>query len=166
MSALNSKQIVKGKVQIGEKAPDFTLPTQEGQSLRLSDFLGKKNVVLYFYPKDNSPGCTAEACAFRDSYEVFKTAGAEVIGVNAGSVASHQSFATKNRLPFTLLSDADGAVRKLYGVQSSLGLIPGRVTYIIDKKGRVRHIFSSLLAAEKHIGEALKVLETLQQEER
>jgi peroxiredoxin Q/BCP len=163
MSVSNSQQ-TGGKVQVGDRAPDFKLSTQAGEQVNLSDFLGKKIIVLYFYPRDNSPGCTAEACAFRDSYETFKDAGAEVIGINSGSVDSHQQFATKNRLPFILLSDENGAVRKLYGVPAALGLIPGRVTYIIDKKGVVRHIFSALFAAEKHIEEALKVLEVLKKE--
>ncbi|GCE20016.1 peroxiredoxin [Dictyobacter kobayashii] len=165
MSVQSGNQQVKGKVQVGDKAPDFTLPSQDGKSVQLGTYLGKKNVVLYFYPRDNSPACTAEACAFRDSYEVFSDAGAAVIGINSGSVASHQQFASKNRLPFPLLSDENSAVRKLYGVPATLGLIPGRVTYIIDKKGVVRHIFSALLAAEKHIEEALKILEQLKHEE-
>jgi peroxiredoxin Q/BCP len=162
--SISDSQRTGGKVQVGDKAPDFKLLAQTGHQVSLSDFLGKI-VILYFYPRDNSPGCTAEACAFRDSYETFKDAGAEVIGVNSGSVDSHQQFATKNRLPFILLSDENGAVRKLYGVPAALGLIPGRVTYIIDKKGVVRHTFSALLAAEKHIEEALKVLEELKKED-
>ncbi|WP_373323933.1 peroxiredoxin [Dictyobacter formicarum] len=146
------------KVQVGDRAPDFTLSTQDGKQVSLKDYHGQKAVVLYFYPKDDTPGCTAEACAFRDSYEVFKDAGAEVLGVSSDSVAAHQKFSTKYRLPFILLSDKDGAVRKRYGAVSAFGLIPGRVTYIIDKDGIVRHVFSSQLAAERHIDEALKTL--------
>ncbi|GAB4200831.1 MAG: peroxiredoxin [Coleofasciculaceae cyanobacterium] len=150
-------------VQIGDTAPDFTLPSQSGEPVSLKDFIGKKSVVLYFYPKDDTPGCTAQACAFRDSYEVFRDAGAEVIGISDDSSASHEKFATKYRLPFTLLSDTGKQLRKLYGVPSTLGLLPGRVTYIIDKNGIVRHIFNSQFNFKGHIEEALKTLRELQQ---
>jgi peroxiredoxin Q/BCP len=159
MSTSNN-QLAKGKVKVGDAAPDFTLPSQTGNTVSLRDLIGKKSIVLYFYPKDNSPICTAEACSFRDSYEVFKDAGAEVIGVSSDSAQSHQQFATRNNLPFILLSDENGAVRKLYGVPSTLGLVPGRVTYIIDKQGIVRNIFSSQFTPEKHIKEALKTLQS------
>ncbi len=149
-------------VSVGDTAPDFTLPSQSGESVSLKDFIGKKSVVLYFYPKDDTPGCTAEACAFRDSYEVFKDAGAEVIGVSDDSPDSHQKFAAKHRLPFILLSDSGKQLRKLYGVPSTLGLLPGRVTYVIDKTGVVRHIFNSQLNFKGHIEESLKTLQELQ----
>ena len=161
MSTVN-EQAVKGKVKVGDAAPDFALPTQAGSAVSLHDFLGKKSIVLYFYPKDNTPGCTTEACSFRDSYEVFKDAGAEVIGVSSDTAESHQEFAKQHRLPFVLVSDANGAIRKRYGVPAILGLLPGRVTYIIDKQGIVRHIFSSQFTPEKHITEALKTLQTLE----
>src|SRR5215467_2721287 len=127
-------------VGVGDKAPDFTLPSQSGEQVRLYDRIGQRVVVLYFYPKDNTSGCTAEACAFRDSYQDFTDAGAEVIGVSSDSVASHQGFATHHRLPFILLSDSDGALRKLYGAPDETNafpgrIIPGRVTYVIDKGG-------------------------------
>jgi peroxiredoxin Q/BCP len=154
----------RGKVQVGDLAPDFTLPNQEGKPVSLKDFIGKSVIVLYFYPKDNTPGCTAEAACFRDSYEVFKQVGAEVIGVSSDSAESHQQFATQHRLPFILLSDRGGAVRKRYGVPTTLGLLPGRVTYIIDRRGVVRHIFSAQFSPEKHVEEALKILRTLEQE--
>lgn len=156
---------VKGKVQVGDQAPDFTLTSSSGEQVSLKDFIGKKNIVLYFYPADNTAGCTAEACAFRDSYEAFKDAGAEVIGVSSNSKASHQQFASKHRLPFVLLSDTHGAVRKLYGVHTTMGIIPGRVTYVIDKQGVVRHIFINQFQATQHIPEALKTLETLRVEQ-
>ncbi len=149
----------KGKLQVGEAAPDFTLLSQDGSEVHFGEYLGKKAIVLYFYPKDNTPGCTAQACAFRDRYEVFKDAGAEVIGVSSDSVDAHQQFASGQKLPFVLLSDSSGAVRKLYGVPATFGLLPGRVTYVIDKQGIVRHIFSSQFAPEKHIDEALKVIQ-------
>jgi peroxiredoxin Q/BCP len=154
------------KVNVGDKAPDFTLDSQTGENVTLSDFFGKKNVVLYFYPKDETPGCTREACTFRDSYELFTDLGAEVIGVSADTVESHKAFAEHHNLPFTLLSDLDNNVRKLYGATSKLGFIPGRVTFIIDKKGVVRHVFSSQLQPEKHIEEAKEVLKRINEEEK
>jgi peroxiredoxin Q/BCP len=152
------------KIKVGDQAPDFTLPDQKGQPVSLSSFAGKKDVVLYFYPRDFTPGCTAEACAFRDSYEIFKEVGAEVIGISSDSEQSHQGFAARHRLPFILLSDRDGSVRKRYGVSSVLGLLPGRVTFVIDKQGIVRHIFVAQFAAEKHVEEAMRVLQTLHRE--
>ena len=152
-------------VKVGDKAPDFTLPSQMGDNVTLSEYFGKKNVVLYFYPKDETKGCTREACAFRDRYEDFNELGAEVLGVSGQSVESHKSFASHYGLPFILLSDVGDKVRKLYGVPASLGILPGRVTYIIDKKGVVRHIFNSQLQPEKHVQEAKQVLEKLNQEE-
>ena len=152
----------KGKIQVGDPAPDFTLPTQKtGEAFRLHDMLGKSTIVLYFYPKDNTKGCTDEACSFRDNYEVFKKAGAEVIGVSSDSEESHQDFATKNKLPFVLVSDKKGALRKQYGVPSTLGVLPGRVTYVIDKQGVVRHIFNDMFNAQKHITEALQVVQAI-----
>jgi peroxiredoxin Q/BCP len=151
-------------VKVGDKAPDFKLPSQMGDKVTLSEYLGKKNVVLYFYPKDETRGCTREACEFRDRYDVFTGLGAEVLGVSSDTLESHKSFATHHGLPFLLLSDEGGKVRKLYGVPSSMGIIPGRVTYILDKKGFVRHIFNSQFQPEKHIEEALKVLKELEKE--
>jgi peroxiredoxin Q/BCP len=152
----------KGKLQVGDRAPDFTLPTQKtDESFHLHDMIGKSAIVLYFYPKDDTQGCTAEACSFRDNYEVFKQAGAEVIGVSSDSETSHQQFASKYKLPFVLLSDKKGALRDLYGVSKTLGILPGRVTYVIDKEGIVRHIFSDQLNPTKHINEALKVVQEI-----
>lgn len=151
----------KGKLQVGEHAPAFSLPTQSGTTVSLGDFLGKGAVVLYFYPKDDTPGCTAEACSFRDNYEVFRQAGAEVIGVSSDTEESHQQFASKHKLPFVLLSDKKGALRKQYGVPAALGILPGRVTYVLDKQGVVRHIFNDMLNAQKHIAEALQVVQTI-----
>ena len=147
---------------VGEKAPDFKLLSQDGVNVTLSQFLGKKNVVLYFYPKDESPGCTKEACRFRDRYEMFKEKGAEVVGVSSDSVESHKLFAERYSLPFTLLSDSENLVRKLYGVPSTMGILPGRVTFVIDKNGIVRHIFSSQREPEKHIEEAIKILDKIE----
>ncbi|MCG6134359.1 MAG: peroxiredoxin [Nostoc sp. LLA-1] len=148
-------------VKVGDTAPDFTLPAQNGATISLRDFRGKQAVVLYFYPKDDTPGCTAESCAFRDQYEVFKTAGAEVIGVSGDSSDSHQKFAAKHNLPFTLLSDKDNQVRKQYGATTAFGLIPGRVTYVIDQQGVVQYVFDSMLNFKGHVEEALKTLQQL-----
>jgi peroxiredoxin Q/BCP len=153
------------EIKIGDKAPDFTLPSQMGDNVTLSEFFGKKNVVLYFYPKDESVGCTKEACSFRDSYQELTNLGAEVLGVSGQSVESHKSFATHHGLPFILLSDADNKVRQLYGVPSTLGLIPGRVTFIIDKKGIVRSVFSSQTQATRHVEEAKLTLRQLEKEQ-
>jgi thioredoxin-dependent peroxiredoxin len=151
----------KGKVEVGSAAPDFTLPDQTGTPVSLKDWLGKKNVVLYFYPKDDTPGCTKESCAFRDNYTVFQDAGAEVLGISSDSPESHQKFAAKYQLPFTLLSDSGSQVRKLYGVPATFGLLPGRVTYVIDRQGIVRHIFNSQLNFQAHVEEALNTLRQL-----
>jgi peroxiredoxin Q/BCP len=144
----------------GDTAPDFSLLSQKGTTVRLSEFLGKKSVVLYFYPKDETPGCTKEACTFRDSYEAFKDVGAEVIGVSSDSAESHKDFAGHHRLPFLLLADTGGKVRKLYGVSKTLGLLPGRETFVIDKKGIIRSRFSSQFRAAKHVEEALQALKS------
>ena len=147
----------KAKVREGDQAPDFALPDQHGDTCRLSDLRGRW-VVVYFYPKDDTPGCTAESCSFRDSHEDFTDAGAEVIGISSDSVASHERFAAKHSLPFRLLADTDGAVRRAYGTGKTLGLLPGRVTYVIDPEGVVRTVFSSQFGATKHHTEALAAI--------
>ncbi|MCC7077071.1 MAG: peroxiredoxin [Acidimicrobiia bacterium] len=141
----------------GDPAPDFTLPDQRGDDVTLADMRGKW-VVLYFYPKDGTPGCTREACSFRDSHEHFAEAGAVVIGVSRDSIASHAEFAARHDLPFTLVSDATGALRGLYGVPRTLGLLDGRVTYVIDPDGIVRHVFDSQIRAARHQAEALAAI--------
>jgi len=157
---------MSNQLAVGDPAPDFSLPSQKGGVVNLRDLLSKSEVVLYFYPKDNTPGCTAEAKAFRDSYEVFKEMGAEVVGVSSDSVDSHIDFASRCDLPFILLSDPGGKVRKLYGVPSTFGLLPGRVTYVIDMQGAVRHIFNSQLNATKHVEEAIGVLKSIREKGR
>src|SRR3712207_1172440 len=152
----------KDAVDVGSKALNFTLPSQTGEMVRLGDFLGKKPVVLFFYPKDDTLGCTKEACAFRDSFEEFRELDAEVIGISSDPVESHRTFARRHSLPFTLLSDEGGKVRKLYGVPSTFGLFPGRVTYVIDEGGVVRHVFSSQLGVTRHVEEALKAIREIQ----
>ena len=141
----------------GAPAPDFSLEDQNGKRVSLADLRGR-NVVVYFYPKDDTPGCTREACTFRDQYADFTDAGAEVFGISSDSPASHRAFAAKHELPFTLLSDPGGKVREAFGVPATLGLLPGRVTYVIDKQGVIRHAFNSQLSPARHVAEALQVL--------
>ena len=153
-------QGAKGKVQVGDRAPGFTLLNQSGTGVSLEEYLGKTDIVLYFYPRDHTAVCTEEACAFRDSYEIIKAAGAEVIGVSSDSVESHQQFAEENQLPFTLLSDTGGAIRTRYGAPTAFGL-PGRVTYIIDRQGVVRHIFFSQFTSKRHVDVAIEMLQAI-----
>jgi len=148
-------------IEVGSPAPDFTLRTANRDQVSLKDFRGKKNVVVYFYPKDFTRGCTAEACGFRDAYGEFKNLGAEVIGISGDNMESHQAFVRQHNLPFILLSDPEGSVRKAYGVKKSLGIIPGRASFVIDKQGIVRHIFVSQMRATAHVDEALEVLKSL-----
>lgn len=151
------------KIITGSSIPSFTLPDQNGNLFDINSVLGKKNLVVYFYPKDDSPGCTKEACSFRDQFEVFKEANAVIIGISGQSVESHKEFADKYRLSFTLLSDEGDKLRKQFGVPTNLlGLLPGRVTYIADKTGKVVYVFNSQMQAEKHVNEALRILKSLQ----
>lgn len=148
-------------IQEGDRAPNFTAETHTGRKISLADFQGKQAVVLYFYPKDGTSICTKEACAFRDAYEDFVQAGAAVIGVSVDSLESHRSFAADKQLPFLLIGDEDGALRKLFGVPKTFGLLPGRVTYVIDREGVVRHVFNSQLFAGRHVSEALEIVRKL-----
>lgn len=150
-----------GEVEVGDEAPDLTLPDQNGREVTLSDLWLEKNVVLYFYPKDRSKGCTMQACAFRDSYEVFTDLGAEVVGVSSDGPESHRDFAEERNLPFILLSDQDGVARERYGVGRTFGVISGRVTFVIDRKGVVRHVFSSQFHPTKHIEESIAILKQI-----
>jgi peroxiredoxin Q/BCP len=149
-------------VKVGDLAPNFALFSETGEAVELQDYIGNKPVVLFFYPKDNSAICTKEACLFRDNYKDFNELGdAEVIGISADSVESHKDFAEKHNLPFLLLSDPDNDVRSEYGVSKTLGILPGRVTYVLDKDGIVRHIFSSQLNYKAHVQKALSALKSL-----
>ena len=145
-------------LEVGTRAPDFRLPALRGGEVALSDFLGKKNVVLFFYPKDETLGCTVEACSFRDAYEDFREAGAEVIGISSDSIESHRSFAEHHHLPMQLLAGVGGKVRAAYGIKQSLGLFDGRETFIIDKGGVIRHVFRSQVRVKQHVHESLAVL--------
>jgi peroxiredoxin Q/BCP len=145
-------------LQVGDKIPNFTAKDNDGNVFDSASIVGKKPVVFYFYPKDNTPGCTAQACSFRDQYEDFKDLGAEVIGISSDSVASHEKFIQKYKLPFILLSDSDKKIRNLFGVKANLfGLLPGRVTYVADKNGIIQLVFDSMMASN-HIPKALEII--------
>jgi thioredoxin-dependent peroxiredoxin len=148
----------------GDPAPDFTAQAHNGQQVHLADYRGKSVVVLYFYPMDGTPVCTKEACGFRDAFEEFTKLGAVVIGVSADSLERHRAFATSRALPFLLLSDHDGSLRKAYQVSKTLGVLPSRVTYVIDKAGIIRHVFSALFSGQQHVAEALEVVRALVRE--
>jgi len=146
------------KIQIGDPIPAFTLKDQNGNYFDISSLLGRKKLVIFFYPQDGSLNCTREACYFRDLYDVFEEADAIVIGISSQSVESHKEFAEVNRLKYTLLSDSDNVVRKLFGVPGRMfGLIPGRVTYVADRSGKVVYIFDSQTETQRHADEALKI---------
>lgn len=149
-----------GGPKVGDKAPDFSLPAQDGRIISLRDFAGLKNVVLYFYPKDFTMGCTTETKAFGVSYDGIISMGAEVIGISSDSAESHRGFAQECGAKFPLLTDDGGKVREAYGAKS-MGVMPGRVTFVIDKKGVVRHVFSSQLRPKQHITEAIEALRTI-----
>lgn len=153
-----------GKLEPGRRAPDFALPDASGRTVALRDLLGRGPVVVYFYPKDNTRGCTAQACAFRDHYLIFKEAGAEVVGISTDDEASHRAFAEQHDLPFVLLSDRNGEVAKAYGATALFGLTTGRVSFVLDKSGTVRHTFNSMLNATRHVDEALRVVQGLRAE--
>lgn len=162
--ACNSNSERMKKIAIGSSVPKFELQDQYGKLFSIDSVLGKKNLVIYFYPKDDSPGCTREACSFRDQFAVFADADAMIIGISEQSVESHLQFAEKHRLNYTLLSDTGNKVRKLFGVPANFfGLISGRVTYVINKQGEVVFMFSSQIQAEKHVEEALRILQELNQ---
>lgn len=150
------------RLKVGDVAPDFTLTDQSGTAVHLTELLGHGPVVLYFYPKDSTPGCTIEARAFRAGYDRFVAAGAEIVGISSDSVASHRRFAARENLTFRLLSDRDGSVRDLYGVDKTLGVWPGRVTFVIDASGIVRRIYSSQLQPARHSREALDAVQKLE----
>jgi len=154
------------KIQVGDLAPEFTWTAPTGEQVRLNDFRDQKVVVLFFYPKDGSVLCTKEVCAFRDAYDQFAEAGAVVIGVSGDSAERHSVFAIRHSLPFYLVSDEDGSLRHAFGVPKTLGLLPGRVTYVIDQDGVVRLLFNAPLTADRHVREALRVVEELMRRER
>jgi peroxiredoxin Q/BCP len=161
-SAQNASAPSTGEVTTGSSIPGFSLHDQNDQLFDIGSVLGRKNLVIYFYPKDDSPGCTKQACSFRDQFEVFREADALIIGISSGSVKSHKEFESKYNLNYTLLSDEGNRIRKLFGVPTNfLGLVPGRVTYVVNKEGKVVFIFNSQMNAEQHVTEALQILKAL-----
>ena len=145
-------------MKLGDKVPDLELKDQNGEKFSFRELIGKKAFVVYFYPKDFTPGCTKEACSFRDSYQDFQELGAEVIGISSDSPKSHSKFAEKYRLPYIFLSDEDKMARKKFGVKANLlGLLPGRETFVFDKQGKLLHKFNNM-NAKRHMPEALTVL--------
>jgi peroxiredoxin Q/BCP len=153
------------KIGLNDRAPDLFLPDQNGRMISLKDFQGNKVVVVYFYPKDETSICTAEACSFRDNYIQFKELGAEVVGVSSDTVQSHRKFADKHHLQFSLLADTSDMARKAFGVPHAALIMPGRVTYVIDKKGVVRYVFNSMMDGPRHMTEAMKVVKDLSKEQ-
>jgi len=147
-------------IETGERAPDFHVTLTDGTPATLQDFIARGPLVLFFYPKDNTPGCTAEVCSFRDDYTSFTAIGAHVLGISSDTAASHAAFSAKHDLPFPLASDLDGAVRKAYGIPKTFGLLPGRVTFVIGTDGVVLNTFNSQFAPQKHISAALEALQS------
>lgn len=148
-------------LDIGDTIPFFKTIDSNGDEFDSSSIIGVKPAVFYFYPKDDTPGCTKQACSFRDQYEDFKDLGAEVIGISSDGVTSHIRFAAKFKLPFILLSDGDKKIRQLFGVKPHLfGLIPGRATYVVDKNGVIQMVFNNL-SANDHISKALKAVQEI-----
>ena len=145
-------------IEVGDACPPFQAKLQDGSFFDPTSLLGRKSLVLFFYPKDGTPVCTQQACAFRDAYAQFVEAGVEVVGVSSDSPESHRRFAAKHALPFPIISDADGALRRLFGVPRALGIFPGRVTYVIDPRGIVRMVYNSTLSAEPHVRKALEAV--------
>ena len=145
----------------GDRAPDFTLMAVDGSPVSLHDYRGRSNVILFFYPRANSPFCTAEACSFRDGADTFRGTGAVVIGISGDPPSSLERFRDRYQLPFLLLTDPDGEVRRRYGVPKTFGLLPGRSTFLIDREGILRHVFSSQFQPTRHAREMLESLRTL-----
>lgn len=146
-------------LNVGDKAPDFEAVTDGDEKLRLSEVLKEREVILYFYPKDETPGCTAEACSFRDEWDTIKEMGAEVIGVSSDTAESHRKFKENHKLQFTLVSDRDKAIRTMYGVKGSL--FPPRTTFVISREGKIVHVYNSQMNAKHHVDEAVTALKKL-----
>jgi peroxiredoxin Q/BCP len=157
-SFLSSCSAQSKHIAIGDTPAPFTLTDQNGRSIHSSDYLGKKTLVIYFYPKDESPVCTREACAFRDSYADFERAGAMVVGINSAPVATHRQFAENHGLPFILLSDPGNKVLHQFGVKSKM-IVSGRETFVIGKDGKVAFIYNSFSDGPKHVSETLRFLQ-------
>jgi thioredoxin-dependent peroxiredoxin len=152
-------------LRVGDRVPDLTLSAHNGRVISLTKSPEPQTVVVFFYPADNTPICTAEACAFRDAYQDFVEAGAAVIGISGDSQTTHGAFARAQNLPYSLVADPDGSLRRAFGVPKGLGFLPGRVTYVIDRQGIVRHVFKSQFFGRKHMKEALRVVRNLLKQE-
>jgi peroxiredoxin Q/BCP len=148
-------------IEEGDRLPDFELKDQDGRTVRSKDMIGKGPFVVYFYPQDDTPGCTTEACAFRDAFEDLKDAGAEVYGISSDTPESHKAFASKHRLPFILLADEGGHVREAFGVPKSMGIMPGRVTYVFGPDGTLRFSFNSQSRAKQHVERSLDFIKKM-----
>jgi peroxiredoxin Q/BCP len=148
-------------IRPGDKAPEVTFTVHDGRQMSLSKFRGQP-VVLFFYPADNTPICTREACSFRDAYRDFQQAGAVVIGVSGDTLSNHEHFVAVKQLPYLLASDADGTLRRAFGVRKRLGLLPGRITYVIDREGIVRDAYQALFLAKSHVENALRIVRQLE----
>ena len=149
----------KNTLKVGDKCPSFSLNNQKGEKIDISNIIGSKNILIYFYPKDETYGCTQQACSFRDAYDEFLEYDCEVFGISSDDKKSHDNFSNKHNLNFDILSDVNNEVRNMFGVPRSLfGLVSGRVTYLVDKKGEIVWIFNSQINAKKHIEEALSFL--------
>ena len=150
----------KKHLAVGENVPVFSLKDQDGNMFNVTDYVGKKILVIYFYPKDESGVCTKEACSFRDSYADFTNSGAMVIGINPESSATHKKFKTNHNLPFTLLSDPDKTVIKLFGVKSKF-FLTGRETFVIDLSGKIGYTYKEFGEGSQHMVEALKYINSI-----
>ena len=149
-------------MNVGDRAPVFELPDQKGETFRMAEALARGPAVVFFYPKDETPVCTAEACSFRDAHEDFVGLGATVVGISSDDVASHKRFAARHGLTYPILADVDGDVRRLFGVPRGMfGFSEGRVTYVIDQAGVVRHRFAATLKSSDHMREALRTVRAL-----
>lgn len=146
---------------VGDTVPGFTLADQDGRHTSLRELLAAGCLVLFFYPKDDTYGCTVEACAFRDEREHLAAAGASLVGVSSDEVESHRRFAEKHRLGFRLLADRGGALRRRFGVRRAFGFVDGRVTYVIDSQAVIRHVFDSQLEPQRHVAEAVHFVRSL-----
>lgn len=149
---------------VNQPAPVFSLKDQDGHLVKLDSFLGKQIVVLFFYPQDNTPGCTAQACSFRDNYIGFNACGAQILGISSDSERSHQEFQKKHGLPFPILSDPNSQVALSYGVKKRFGFLKDRVSFVIDQQGIIRHVFSSQLQIHRHIDECLRAVQQINSE--
>lgn len=155
---------MRESLKVGDPIPRIVLQNQNGETIHVNNYVGAYNLVIYFYPQDDTPGCTKEACGFRDSYEAFADLGAKVIGISSDNIDSHKAFSAKYNLPFDLLSDTEDSVRDAFGVPKAYGnLVPGRTTYIIDEEGIIQHVFNSATNAEEHVKVAQEILQNLKE---